>query len=155
MDVENMVNVAHPFFNHKEEDCPLVGPQNIRVKNTREALAQHIVKHPSPKAKPEQNNKRKTPVCSMISRQPSSKMVTFDFPSEDQDEEGNDTIQEEELTPSEDNVENNNNMKDDPDTNDLETYNTDLTYIPFPSFNSMDVSKSTAHTYEDFYNYQA
>eukprot|EP00957_Ditylum_brightwellii_P140783 10724168-Ditylum_brightwellii.AAC.1 len=64
----------------------------------------------------------KTPVCPMISKQPSSKMVTFDLPSEDQDEEVYDTAQKDEPTPSEDNVEDNNNTKDDPDTNDSEAY---------------------------------
>eukprot|EP00957_Ditylum_brightwellii_P014895 1123746-Ditylum_brightwellii.AAC.1 len=135
MDAEDMVNVAHQFFNHKEEDCPLMGPQNIKVKNTREVLTQHIAKHHPPKAKPEHDIKRKTPVCPMISRQPSSKMVTFDLLSEDQDEEGYDTSQEDEPAPSEDNVEDNNGTKDDPDTNDSEAYNTELAYLPFPSFN--------------------
>eukprot|EP00957_Ditylum_brightwellii_P168390 12817858-Ditylum_brightwellii.AAC.1 len=74
MDSEDMINVARQFFNHKEEDCPLVCPQNIRAKNAREVLTQHIIKHTPPKAKPEHNIKRKTPVCPMISRQPSSKM---------------------------------------------------------------------------------
>eukprot|EP00957_Ditylum_brightwellii_P100180 7635227-Ditylum_brightwellii.AAC.1 len=150
-----MVNVARQSINHKGEDCPLVGPHNIRVKNTREALTQHIAKHPPPKAKPEHDIKRKTPVHPMISRQPSSKMVTFDLSSEDHDEEGYDTTQEDEPTPSEDNVEDNNSTNDDSDTNDSEAYITDLAYLSFPSFNSMDVSQSTTHTYEGFYNYQA
>eukprot|EP00957_Ditylum_brightwellii_P074442 5655815-Ditylum_brightwellii.AAC.1 len=100
MDAEDMVNVARQFFDLKEEDCPLVGPQKIRVKNIREALTQHIAKHPLPKVKPEHNIKRKTPVHPMISRQPSFDMVNFDLPSEDQDEEGYDTAQEDEPTPS-------------------------------------------------------
>eukprot|EP00957_Ditylum_brightwellii_P004092 310916-Ditylum_brightwellii.AAC.1 len=82
-------------------------------------------------------------------------MVTFDLLSEDQDEKCYDTVQENEPTPSEDNVKDNNNTNDNPDTNDSEAYNTDLAYLPFPSFNSMDVSQSTAHTFENFNNYQA
>eukprot|EP00957_Ditylum_brightwellii_P163140 12422260-Ditylum_brightwellii.AAC.2 len=82
-------------------------------------------------------------------------MVTFDVPSKDQHEQGYGTAQEDEPTPNEDNVDDNNETKDDPDTNDSEEYSTDLAYLPFPSFNSMDISQSTAHTYEDFYNYQA
>eukprot|EP00957_Ditylum_brightwellii_P108983 8313297-Ditylum_brightwellii.AAC.1 len=150
-----MVNIAHQLFTHKAEDCSLIGPHNMRIKNTQKALTQHIAKHPPPKAKPEQDIKWKTPVCPMISRQPYTKTVTFDLPSEDQNEEGFDTAQEDKPTPSEDNTDDNNDTKDDPDTNDSEEYNTDFAYLPFPSFNSMDVSQSTSHTYEDFYNYQA
>eukprot|EP00957_Ditylum_brightwellii_P188144 14323426-Ditylum_brightwellii.AAC.1 len=62
-------------------------------------------------------------------------MVTFDLPSKDHDEEGYDTAQEEESTPSEDNIEDNNDTKDDPVTNDSEAYNTELAYLIFPSFN--------------------
>eukprot|EP00957_Ditylum_brightwellii_P183026 13941079-Ditylum_brightwellii.AAC.1 len=81
-------------------------------------------------------------------------MITFDLPSKDQDEEGYDTAQEDEPTPNEDSTHDNNDTEDESDTNGSEEYNTDLTYLPFPSFNSMDVSQPTAHTYEDFCNYQ-
>eukprot|EP00957_Ditylum_brightwellii_P114912 8763610-Ditylum_brightwellii.AAC.1 len=70
MDAEDMVNVAHQLFTHKAEDCPLVDPQSIRIKNTQEALAQHIAKNPPSKAKPELDIKWKTPVHPMLSRQP-------------------------------------------------------------------------------------
>eukprot|EP00957_Ditylum_brightwellii_P014247 1072903-Ditylum_brightwellii.AAC.1 len=52
MDAEDIVNVAHQLFIQKAEECPLIGPQSIRIKNTQEALTHHIAKHPSPKHLP-------------------------------------------------------------------------------------------------------
>eukprot|EP00957_Ditylum_brightwellii_P197720 15063729-Ditylum_brightwellii.AAC.1 len=155
LDAEDMVNVARQLFTHKDDDCPLTGPQNIRTKNTQKVLTQHIAKNPPPKTKPELDMKQKIPICPMLSRKPLVKKMAFKLPSEDQDEEGCATAHEDEPTPTEDNIDDNNDTEDDNDINNSEEYNTDLNYLPLPSFNSMDVSQSAAHTYEDFYNYQA
>eukprot|EP00957_Ditylum_brightwellii_P007327 556341-Ditylum_brightwellii.AAC.1 len=45
---------------------------------------------------------------------------------------------------------------EDNDGNHNSVYSTsDTEYLPIPSFISFDVSKSAAHTYEDFCHYQA
>eukprot|EP00957_Ditylum_brightwellii_P176617 13451940-Ditylum_brightwellii.AAC.1 len=138
MDSEDMVNVMCQLFNHKDDNFPLIGPQNIRIKNTHEALTQHIAKYPPPKARPELDTKRKTPICPMLSRKPLAKKVSFDFPNEDQDEEGYSTAQEDEPTPTDNIINEDTKPGDDDDIIPSDDYNTDLNYLPLPSFNSMD-----------------
>eukprot|EP00957_Ditylum_brightwellii_P134342 10242205-Ditylum_brightwellii.AAC.1 len=150
-----MVNVMCQLFKHKDDKCPLVDLQNIRIKNTCIALTQHIANHPPPKAIPELDTKRKTPVCPMLSRKPLTKKVNFELPNEDQDEEGYSTAQEDEPIPT-DNIINEDTKPG--GVNDIissDDYNTNLNYLSPPSFNSMDVVQTAAHTYEDFFNYQA
>eukprot|EP00957_Ditylum_brightwellii_P137778 10503404-Ditylum_brightwellii.AAC.1 len=102
MDFEDMVNVACQLFNHKDDNCPLIDPQNIRIKNICKALTQHVAKHPPPDARPELDTKRKTAICPMLSRKPLAKKVHFELSIEDQDEEGYSTAQEDEPTLTDD-----------------------------------------------------
>eukprot|EP00957_Ditylum_brightwellii_P032528 2464812-Ditylum_brightwellii.AAC.1 len=153
MDSEDMVSVVYQLFNCKDDNCPLIGTQNIQIKNTHKILTQHIAKHPPPKTRSELDTKRKTPACTMLSRKPLAKKVSFEHPNEDQDEEGYSTVQKDESTPTDNIINEDTEPGDEDDIIPSEDYNTNLNYLPLPSFNNMDVTQTAAYNYEDFFNY--
>jgi hypothetical protein len=86
----------------------------------------------------------------MLHNKPIAKKISFDIPHEDTEDEGYTTAHEDnELDIENTNIEDN-------DTNDTSTHSTsDTEYLPDPSFRSLDITHSSAHSHEDFLQYQA
>eukprot|EP00957_Ditylum_brightwellii_P177324 13507569-Ditylum_brightwellii.AAC.1 len=98
LDTKDMRNMTCQLYNHKEYNCPLDSPHNIKIKSTKEALTQHIAKYPPPIAKPDLDIKRKTPICLMLSRNPIVKKIACDLPNDDMDKDEFATSHEDEPT---------------------------------------------------------
>ena len=150
LDAEDMCTMMRQTLTHTKANCPHVHPNNIQIKNTREAINQHNAKYPPPKARPDIDTKRSTPIRPMLHNKPIAKKISFDIPQDDTEDEGYTTAHED----NDLDIENTDIAVN--DTDDASTHSTsDTDYLPDPSFRSLDINHSSAHSYEDYLQYQA